>query len=110
MLFRDPVDGVGGRPHLGVPPRAAVPGKAGVSIGKKKKSVDHECNPPLYLTPIVPSLIGTEKISRAPFQTPFPHDDGSRSFRDMFKIVKSVDHESNTGSYVLCNSGVADIF
>ena len=25
-------------------------------------------------------------------------------------MVKSVDHESNTGSYVLCNSGVADIF
>ena len=76
----------------------------------KKKSVDHECNPPLYFTPIVPSLIGIEKKSRAPFQTPFPHDDGSRSFRDIFKIVKSVDHESNTGSYVLCNSGVADIF
>ena len=36
MLFRDPVDGVGGRPHLGVPPRAAEPGKAGVSTGKKK--------------------------------------------------------------------------
>jgi len=43
---------------------------------------------------------------------PFPHDrdDGSRSFRDIFKMVKSVDHESNTGSYVLCGSGVADIF
>jgi hypothetical protein len=25
-------------------------------------------------------------------------------------MVKSVDHESNTGSYVLCGSGVADIF
>ena len=27
-----------------------------------------------------------------------------------WRMVKSVDHESNTGSYVLCNSGVADIF
>ena len=32
------------------------------------------------------------------------------SVADIFKMVKSVDHESNTGSYVLCNSGVAGIF
>ena len=63
----------------------------------------------IILSPIVPSLIGTEKNSRAPFQTPFPRDDGSRSFRDIFKIVKSVDHESNTGSYVLWGiGGIAD--
>ena len=108
MLFRDPVDGVGGRPHLGVPPRRCRARLEYPSV--KKKPVDHECNPPLYFTPIVPSLIGTEKNSRAPFQMPCPHDDGTCNLRDILKIVKSVDHKSKTGSYVLCGSGVADIF
>ena len=34
MLFRDPVDGVGGRPHLGVPPRHGV--EAGARRRRKR--------------------------------------------------------------------------
>ena len=38
MLFRDPVDGVGGRPHLGVPPRHGV--EAGATSSRDERRLD----------------------------------------------------------------------
>ena len=85
MLFRDPVDGVGGRPHLGVPPRAAVPGKAGVSIGKKKsRSIMNLIPVPMFYGVLAVSLIVADYIL-ACFKYLAPMTTVPRDLRDIFE-------------------------